>query len=174
MTNKSTHDIKENNFNYQKNIKDQNDDEQQFIDKTETQEELQDQSEAKTETVQKSSEVQNIVSKLKGFVFPKNNQQRNLSRETGGLEAEEDKGISEQDVWDERTDEVQKMGSKSVFNSTGMRSVINKMKKNRKEEKERIEAAMDAAAAAKGSRNNKGFAAKVENQNNNRGGGASR
>ena len=150
------------------------DDDQKFIDKSESQEETQEQTENKTESVKKSSEVQGILGKLKGFVFPKNIQQRNLDLETGGLEAEEDKGISEQDVWDSRSDEVTKMGSKNVFNSTGMRSVINKMKKNKKEEQERVEAAMDAAAAAKGSKKNKSFAAKVESQNNSRGGGASR
>lgn len=154
-------------------IKDENDD-QQFIDKSEAQEESQEQSENKTEAIQKSSEIRGIVNKLKGFVFPKNNQQRNLDLETGGLEAAEDKSISAKDVWDDRSEEVDAMGSKTVFNSSGMKSVVWKMKKNKREQQENIEVAMDAAAAIKGSKNQKSFAAKIEKENNSRGGGASR
>ena len=149
---------------------DEEDDDQRFVDKQETQE----QTEEKLEEIKKSSEVRGIVSKLKSFVFPKNNQQRNLDRETGGLEAEEDKGISASDAWDDRSEDVKKMGSKNVYNSTGVKSIIWRMKKNKREEQENIEVAMDAAAAAKTTQNKKSFAAKIENEHHKGGGGASR
>ena len=42
-------------------------------------------------------------------VRPEGNQQRDLNRETGGLEIEEDPGISEEDAWDKRSEEITKM-----------------------------------------------------------------
>jgi len=48
------------------------------------------------------------LAKLEG-VRPEGNQQRNLDRETGGVEAEKDKGTSDEDTWDKRSDEIKKM-----------------------------------------------------------------
>lgn len=83
--------------------------------------------------------------KLKSAVFPKVNQQRNLSRETGGLEEKKDDAISEDDVWDERSEEVLKTG-KDVFNSSGVRSIIWKNKKKRIED---AQLALELAALTK-------------------------
>jgi len=109
------------------------DDDENFIRKDEPQEEVK-------KTEEKSFD---IISKLKNLVFPKNNQQRNLARETGGLEVEKKKESSEKDVWDGRSEEVDKMGSTDVFNTSGMRSVIWKKKR----EKMAAKHAMDAASA---------------------------
>lgn len=45
----------------------------------------------------------------KNGVRPEGNQQRNLDRETGGVEAEQDLGISEKDAWDDRGAEIIEM-----------------------------------------------------------------
>ncbi len=39
-------------------------------------------------------------------VRPEGNQQRNLDRETGGLESEQDMGVSEKDAWDDRGEQI--------------------------------------------------------------------
>lgn len=102
---------------------------------------------------EENSEVQDIISELKNIIFPKNNQQRNLARETGGLEAEEKKEISAKDVWDDRSEEVDKMGSTDSFNTSGMKSVVWKQKRDRlakkKYEKEHLKNAAEAAAMTK-------------------------
>lgn len=115
------------------------DDDQNFIKKDEPQE--QKESEEKDVNT-KEEKPKGIFQKLTGFIFPKNNQQRNLDKETGGLEAEKDKGISEKDVWDDRSEQVDKMGSTNVFKTSGMRSVVWKQKRKR------LEAAKHAAEAA--------------------------
>lgn len=83
------------------------------------------------EVAEKEEKSPDLISKIKNFVFPKNNQQRNLTRETGGFETEKKKESSEKDVWDERSEEVDKMGSTNVFNTSGMRSVVWKKKRER-------------------------------------------
>lgn len=115
------------------------DDDQNFIKKDEPQEQKENE---EKDVNTKEEKPKGIFQKLTEFVFPKNNQQRNLSRETGGLEAEKDKGISEKDIWDDRSEQVDKMGSTDVFNTTGMRSVVWKKKRKR------LEAAKNAAEAA--------------------------
>ena len=115
------------------------DDDQNFIKKDEPQV-----AEEKSE-VKEGEEVQGIIWKLKNLVFPENNQQRNLAREVGGLEAAEKKEIKSVDVWDGRSEEVDKMGSTDVFNSSGMRSVVWKKKR---EKRLAIQAAKHALAAA--------------------------
>jgi hypothetical protein len=75
----------------------------------------------------------------KNAIRPEGNQQRNLDRETGGLEAKEAdtsaKALEElsKDVWDKRSEEVDQMGTDhaKVFNSTGIRSLIWKNKKKK-------------------------------------------
>lgn len=92
--------------------------------------------------VKLGEEVQGIISKLKNFIFPENKQVRTLDHEVGGLEAEEQKATSSVDIWDERSNEVDQMGTDhaKVFNSSGMRSVVWKKKRERLEAEEAMEA----------------------------------
>ncbi len=103
-------------------------DDQRFVDKQEEQEEVNEVESNVPQEVKK--EVRGIINTLKSFIFPKNNQQRNLSIETGGLEAEEKKEISSKDIWDDRSEEVDKM-SVDTFNTSGMRSVVWNEKRKR-------------------------------------------
>jgi len=72
-------------------------------------------------------------------IRPEGNQQRNLDREIGGLEAkkadtsEKAQKEYEKDAWDKRSEEVDQMGTDhaKVFNSTGMRSLVWKNKKKK-------------------------------------------
>jgi hypothetical protein len=100
------------------------DDDQNFIRKDEPEEE---------KDVKLSEEVQGIIGKLKSFIFPENKQVRTLNNEVGGLEAGEQKATSSEDIWDERSNEVDQMGTDhaKVFNSSGMKSVVWKKKKER-------------------------------------------
>ncbi|MDX2083051.1 MAG: hypothetical protein SFV53_03580 [Rickettsiales bacterium] len=66
----------------------------------------------------------------KNLIKPTNDQQRNLSIENGGLEQEEQKEIHVKDVWDDRGEEIKKM-SVDVFNTTGMKSLIWKQKREK-------------------------------------------
>ncbi len=51
------------------------------------------------------STVQDLEAAQNG-VRPEGNQQRNLDRETGGLESEQDMGVSEKDAWDDRGEQI--------------------------------------------------------------------
>ncbi len=119
------------------------DDDQNFIKK--------DSKEAKEDIVTKAEEeLQGVVDdlkKMKDQIRPASNQQRNLDREVGGLEEGEQKENSEKDVWDDRSEEVDKMGSTDTFNTTGMKSVVWKQKQNRLKAKKLHEQGVDAAAA---------------------------
>lgn len=113
----------------QEDLKDEDDD-QNFI---------------KKDDAQEGGSKESLIEKLKNIIFPKSHKQRDLDRETGGLEAEESKKISQEDiedVWDNRSEEVDKMGSTDVFNSTGNRSVLWRKKK------EKMDMIKDAMAAA--------------------------
>jgi hypothetical protein len=81
-----------------------------------------------------------LLGKIKNTIFPKNKKLRSLDHEVGGLEENKIK-TSSKDIWDERSEEVDKMGSTNVFNSTGMRSIIWRKKK------EKLEAVKDAISA---------------------------
>jgi predicted nuclease with TOPRIM domain len=83
-----------------------------------------------------------------GEVKPESNQQRNLDRETGGLEEEEQKETGENDVWDDRSEEVDKMGSTDTFNTTSMKSVVWKQKKDRLAKKRAAQHHSEAAGVA--------------------------
>lgn len=124
--------------------KENSDDDEKFIRK-DAPEDQKGKEEEKLEAVEKSPEVQSLIGKLKSFVFPKNNQQRNLARETGGLEAKEKKSVSSEDVWDNRSEEVDEMAT-DVFNSSGMKSVVWKKKKERLDQKEIAQDALEAAS----------------------------
>ena len=76
----------------------------------------------------------------KSNVHPKKNQIRDLDNEVGGLEEKQeaevtsDKTVEEtvsKDSWDDRSEEVDEMGTSDVFNTTGMRSTLWKKKKSR-------------------------------------------
>lgn len=82
---------------------------------------------------QEDFDVENVINKLKNVVWPESNQQRNLDRETGGLEVEKRKEISIEDIWDGRSEEVDLMGSTDTFNSTGVRSFVARKKRERLE-----------------------------------------
>ncbi len=82
------------------------------------------------------------------MVKPESNQQRNLDRETGGLEEEQRQETGEKDIWDDRSEEVDKMGSTDVFNTTGMKSVVWKQKKDRLAKKRAEHQHAEAAGAA--------------------------
>lgn len=63
-------------------------------------------------------------------VRPESNQQRNLDRENGGLEVEDKKKERKvTDVWDGRSEEVDKMGSINQLRGTGKESMIWRLKK---------------------------------------------
>jgi hypothetical protein len=118
-----------------KNSEKKEDDDQNFIKKDSPESQ-----ETKFSEVKESTQTKEIIEKLKDPIFPKNNQQRSLDVEIGGLESEEKKEISSEDVWDNRSEEVDKMGSIDTFNSTGIRSVIAKRKRERLELAKKIAA----------------------------------
>lgn len=96
-------------------------------------------------------EVQEVIDDLKkarNLIKPEANQQRNLDREIGGLEQEEQKESSEKDVWDDRSEEVDKMGSTDTFNSSGMKSAVWKQKQNRLAKKKSEKHHLASAGAA--------------------------
>ncbi len=77
------------------------------------------------------AEVKPVTEKLRAAVNPKNDQLRSLDREIGGLEAEETKEIDTKDVWDDRSEEVDKMGSTHVFTTSGGRSDVWQKKRKK-------------------------------------------
>lgn len=130
---------RENRLKKYVNNSDEEDDDQNFIKKDEPQVGLQ-------------ADLQEVIADFKenqNLIKPKNNQQRNLDRETGGLEEDEDKKEeSEKDVWDDRSEEVDKMGSTDTFNTTSMKSVVWKQKQNRLKAKKLHEAGADSATVS--------------------------
>ena len=150
------------------------DDDERFIKKDSKEEQKSD-----IENAAQEAESEGIFKKIKKNIFPKANQQRNLDNEIGGVEEEKDSGKSEDDIWDDRSEEVDKMGSTDVFNSSGMRSVVWKKKKEKLDQKELAKDALSAAATAKskGQQPKQGFVSKwnvKQDQSdiyNNKGGG---
>ena len=108
----------------------ESDDEPNFIKKDDKEESTK---KEQGEEKQEKDEVAGVINKLKNIVWPESNQQRNLDRETGGLEVEKRKSISSIDAWDGRSEEVDRMGSTDTFNSTGVRSVVARKKRERLE-----------------------------------------
>ena len=129
-------------------------DDQRFIDKKENQNDEKQQEGDENDKKQENQGGGGFFKKIKNLIFPKQNQVRTLDNEVGGLEQEEDKGISHKDVWDDRSEEVDKMGSTDTFNTTGMRSVVWNAKKNRlkaiKNAKQNANNAVDALEGVKG------------------------
>ena len=102
-----------------KNQDDEEDDDQNFIRKDEPQEE--------------KSEETNLDGKP-GAVRPEGNQQRNLDREHGGLEAKFSQKPGDVDVWDGRSEEVDRMGSVNAFQKASIKSMIWRYKKQKLDE----------------------------------------
>ncbi len=132
-------------------------DDQRFIDKRENKNDEKQQEGDENDKKQENQGGGGFFKKIKNLIFPKQNQVRTLDNEVGGLEQEEDKGISNKDVWDDRSEEVDKMGSTDTFNTTGMRSVVWNAKKNRlkaiKNAKQNANNAVDALEGVKGKPN---------------------
>ncbi len=89
------------------------------------------------------------VKKILEGILPEGNQQRNLDRETGGVEAEADKGISEEDAWDKRSEQIAQMNdeiesSNDPSGSSLKQSLIHQNKQKKKNEKANLEAAKDS------------------------------
>ena len=95
-----------------------------------------------------------LFSKIRNFIFPKNNQVRTLDNEVGGLEQKENANSSSKDAWDDRSEEVDKMGSADTFNSTGIKSFVWRAKFNRLKAKKNAKKSPEAADAIEMAKNN--------------------
>ena len=95
-----------------------------------------------------------LFSKIRNFIFPKNNQVRTLDNEVGGLEQKENANSSSKDAWDDRSEEVDKMGSADTFNSTGIKSFVWRAKFNRLKAKKNAKKSAEAADAIEMAKNN--------------------
>lgn len=96
----------------------------------------------------------NLFSKIRNFIFPKNNQVRTLDNEVGGLEQKENVSSSSKDIWDDRSEEVDKMGSSDTFNSTGIKSFVWRAKFNRLKAKKNAKKSAEAVDAIEMAKNN--------------------
>jgi hypothetical protein len=160
---------------FDKNIlpKNEEDDDERFVKKDSKEEQKQTETvEEEIEKVEAKSEDQSIIDKLKNFISPKNNKQRDLDSEVGGLEMKKQKESNEKDVWDERSEEVDKMGSTDTFNTTGMKSVIWKQKRAKLAAKKHAKEGAEAldAGASKGDQNfnNMSYVARLKNMKQDR------
>ena len=99
-------------------------------------------------------------------IRPENSQQRNLDREVGGLEEgktgseKENKELHEahiKDIWDDRSEEVDKMGSHIPLGSTAKKSMIWRLKKAKLDGKETIKKTADALEAHSANKDGKVF-----------------
>lgn len=102
----------------------------------------------KVNQVRDYHEIEEVVEELKktGAIRPEGNQQRNLDREVGGLEAEKQKESSEKDVWDDRSDQIDKEGAIDQLGSAAKKSMIWRIKQGKMADKKHA-ASADAAAA---------------------------
>ncbi|MDA9573895.1 hypothetical protein N9R48_03120 [Rickettsiales bacterium] len=95
----------------------------------------------------------NNVKKNKAEIRPESHHQRNLSIETGGLEAQEQKNIKSEDIWDDRSEEVDRMGTEGgikSINTTAKRSMLWRLKRKRLDkEKDEISDKMEIAQEKK-------------------------
>jgi hypothetical protein len=84
-------------------------------------------------------------------ITPKIDHVRTLDNEHGGLELETAKISKEEqkDAWDDRSEEVDKMGSVDSFNSTGIRSFIARNKRDRIRAKKLMEMVADGLLSNK-------------------------
>tara|TARA_A100001015_G_C15043386_1_gene741530 strand:+ start:2586 stop:3206 length:621 start_codon:yes stop_codon:yes gene_type:complete len=88
-------------------------------------------------------------------VRPNSFQNRSLSHEHGGLEVEEHDGVSKEDAWDGRSEEIQDMGEESYEQMTDAstssirKSFIHRKKQDKKRNKRRREEVEEEMEAAK-------------------------
>ncbi len=152
----------------QNDVKEEEEDDQKFIKKEVVEQE---------EEAKKSQNTENIEANSENSIKPESNQQRNLDREVGGLEDEERKESSEKDVWDDRSEEVDKMGSTDTFNTTSMKSVVWKQKRDRLAKKRAAKHHAEAAITALENQNkesagssfdNMGYVARLKNMKQDR------
>lgn len=105
------------------------DDDENFIDLQEEQ-----------EIEEMFEEVEEVIDVLKesSAIKPESNQQRNLDRETGGLEADvEEATFTSEDSWDERSEEVDRMGTNDPLSSSNTKSLrLLQIKKKKQKEEE--------------------------------------
>ncbi len=95
----------------------------------------------------------NNVKKNKAVIRPESHHQRNLSIETGGVEAQEQKNTKSEDIWDDRSEEVDRMGTEGgikSINTTAKRSMLWRLKRKRLDkEKDEISDKMEIAQEKK-------------------------
>ena len=115
-------------------------------------------------------EVSKVINNLKktGAIRPEGNLQRNLDRETGGVEAEEQMQSGEKDVWDDRSEEVDKMGAINQLGGSGKESMLWRKKKEKMDEKKMDEARNASEAHHK---NHKGSRKDSDSRGGQQGGG---
>ncbi len=126
----------------------------------------------KIEEVFESEEVVEVIKNVTDSINPKKNQQRNLDRENGGLEKQAKKQINEvggfenwqenqeskEDIWDDRSEEVDRMGSENPLGSSAKKSMIWRNKKKKMDEKKLLEVASEALLAKNAAKTkNQGF-----------------
>ncbi len=99
-------------------------------------------------------------------IRPESHHQRNLSIETGGLEAQEQKNTKSEDIWDDRSEEVDRMGTEGgikSINTTAKRSMLWRLKRKRLDkEKDEISDKMEIARE-----NRSALRDKIKNNKNN-------
>jgi len=154
--------------------KNEEDDDERFVKKDSKEEQKESKTaEEKIEEAEEKSEFQGFIGKLKKFIFPKNNKRRDLDLEVGGLEMKKQKQSNEKDIWDDRSEEVDKMGSTDTFNTTGMRSAIWKQKRARIDAKKHAKKGGETRnieAAGTQNFNNMGYVARLKNMKQDRSG----
>jgi len=122
----------------------------------------------KVDQVRNYHEINEVVEELKksGGVRPQGNQQRNLDREIGGLEAEAYVESGEKDVWDDRSDQIDKEGAIDQLGSAAKKSMIWRIKKGKMDDKKHSKSADAAAAHHENRKQGSGgsFDSRLENQ----------
>lgn len=91
----------------------------------------------KKNNYQHQPEVKKLITDLANKDY-KANQQRNLARETGGVEQKESYFTSEYDVWDSRTQEIEEMAEidPQDYNSDDKASMIWEKKRKKKQQED--------------------------------------
>lgn len=115
-----------------------------------------------------------VVETLKQGIIPENFHQRNLDLEVGGLETDKKAEQHIEDIWDERSEEVDIMGLQhaseqisGAIGTTGKRAMIDRLKKKRMNKDDEREEEMEIARHEQDKMANK---IKQQRQDNNKGG----
>lgn len=122
----------------------------------------------KVDQVRDYHEIEEVVEELKksSGVRPQGNQQRNLDREVGGVEAHAYVETGEKDVWDDRSDQIDKEGAIDQLGSAAKKSMIWRIKKGKMDNKKHAESADAASAHHENRKQGSGssFDSRLENQ----------